>query len=79
MQDTNTPADGEGSEEDGGELVPVTTSTRRQLDLTKYQPRSFLRDMLPWAGHTHWSEAITCWKQMIQVITFPNIQWLILM
>jgi hypothetical protein len=35
--------------------------------------------MLPWNGHTNWSEAVDCWKQMFQIIWFPNIVWLILM
>ncbi|ENI01687.1 hypothetical protein COCC4DRAFT_74701 [Bipolaris maydis ATCC 48331] len=51
---------GEGIDEDGT-LVPVTTNTKH---------------MLPWKGHANWSEAITCWKQMIQIIWFPNILWL---
>jgi len=35
--------------------------------------------MLPWKSHAHWSDAIDCWKQMVQIIWFPNIVWLILM
>lgn len=35
--------------------------------------------MLPWKkGLSHWDEAINCWKQMFQIIWFPNIMWLIL-
>ncbi|EDU44724.1 major facilitator superfamily transporter [Pyrenophora tritici-repentis] len=68
---------GEGIEEDGM-LVPVTTNTKREFDTTNYSPRSFFKDMLPWKGHAHWHEAIDCWKQMFQIIWFPNIIWLIL-
>ncbi|KAH6851557.1 major facilitator superfamily domain-containing protein [Alternaria rosae] len=68
---------GQGIDEDGT-LVPVTTNTKRPLDTVNYAPRSFLKDMLPWKGHAHWSEAISCWKQMFQIIWFPNILWLIL-
>ncbi|KAE8824388.1 hypothetical protein PTNB73_03748 [Pyrenophora teres f. teres] len=68
---------GEGIEEDGM-LVPVTTNTKRELDTTNYAPRSFVKDMLPWKGHAHWHEAIDCWKQMYQIIWFPNIIWLTL-
>ncbi|KAH7366684.1 major facilitator superfamily domain-containing protein [Pyrenochaeta sp. MPI-SDFR-AT-0127] len=68
---------GQGIEEDGM-IVPVTTSTRRELDTANFAPRSFLKSMLPWNGHTNWSEAIDCWKQMFQIIWFPNILWLIL-
>jgi hypothetical protein len=70
--------DGEGIDEDGT-LVPVTTQTPRELDTVNYPPRSFIKDMLPWKGHSNWSEAIDCWKHMVQIIWFPNILWLIFM
>lgn len=64
--------------DDNGTLVPVTTNTRRELDSVNYAPRNFLKGMLPWNGHACWSEAIDCWKQMFQILWFPNIIWLIL-
>lgn len=74
-----TALSGQGVESDDGTLVPVTTNTKRQLDTTNFAPRSFVKDMLPWNGDANWSEAITCWKQMFQIIWFPNILWLIMM
>lgn len=69
---------GEGIEGDGGILVPVTTATKRELDTVNYKPRSFWRDMLPYTGQRHWADAIECWRQMLQVIFFPNVIWLVL-
>lgn len=69
---------GEGIESDGN-LVPVTTNTKRVLDDVNYTPRSFLRDMAPWSGNTQWSRAIDCCKQMCLVIFFPDVFWLILL
>lgn len=68
---------GEGIEE-GGVLVPVTTNTKREFDTINFAPRSFVKDMLPWNGRARWYEAIACWKQMFQIIWFPNIIWLVL-
>ncbi|OOQ84557.1 MFS transporter [Penicillium brasilianum] len=69
---------GEGIETDGV-LVPVTTNSERVLDSVNYRPRSFLRDMAPWAGQAQWSRALECCKQMGQVIFFPDVLWLVLL
>lgn len=67
-----------GGPEDGGVLERVTTRHRPAIHYENYPPRTLLFTLKPWHGHTRWMDAIVCWKQMGQVILFPNVFWLVL-
>lgn len=70
---------GEGILQSDNTLIPVTTRTKRELDLINYRPRSFLRDMAPWSGTPQWSRTLECCKQIFEVFFFPNVFWLMLL
>lgn len=56
----------------------VTTSHRPAIDYENYPSRTLAYDLSVVRGKPQWSEALRCWKQMFQVIWFPNILWLVL-
>ncbi|ETS85187.1 hypothetical protein PFICI_03212 [Pestalotiopsis fici W106-1] len=61
-----------------GPLRPITSNARPPIDHTNYEPRTWRHDMALFHGKPNWSEAVSCWKQMAQVICFPNVFWLVL-
>lgn len=64
--------------EDDVALRRVTTRTRQAIDHDNYPPLTLPYILKPWHGHAHWIKAITCWRQMAQVVLFPNVFWLML-
>lgn len=64
--------------EDGAVIERVTTRHRPTVDHDNYPPLNVAYILKLWHGHAHWMNALTCWKQMAQVILFPNVFWLVL-
>lgn len=75
-------ADGDGSGEASNNstttLSRITTSNRPPVDHVSFPARTWKYDLALWHSKPQWQEAIQCWKQMFQVIWFPNIFWLVL-
>lgn len=69
--------DPSGETDGSATLERVTTSHRPPIDHS-LPGRTFKYDLSLFHGKPQWGEAIRCWKQMFQVIWFPNIFWLVL-
>lgn len=83
MTNANAFVGGEGtvSDPNTGEtttLHRVTTSHRVAVDNVNYPARTWKHDLALWDGQFRWQDALHCWKQMIQIVWFPNIIWLTL-
>ncbi|KAI8651849.1 MFS domain-containing protein [Fusarium sp. Ph1] len=74
-----SPTDGSSKPgENAAEHATVTASRRPPIDYENYPARTFAYDVALFHNKPRWQDAIECWKQMIQVILFPNILWLVL-
>lgn len=56
----------------------ATIRTRRAIDYDNYPGRTFAYNVALFQNKPRWQDALACWKQMAQVILFPNIFWLVL-
>lgn len=63
---------------DGATLTHVTTRHRVKVDYENYPNRTLWYDLALFNKKPDFKKAIECWKQMAQVILFPNVFWLVL-
>ncbi|EXA34308.1 hypothetical protein FOQG_16680 [Fusarium oxysporum f. sp. raphani 54005] len=71
----------DGNSDHGGavaENTSITVRRRPPIDYENYPARTFAYDVALFHNKPRWQDAIECWRQMIQVILFPNILWLVL-
>ncbi|CAH0054428.1 unnamed protein product [Clonostachys solani] len=70
------PDDASGKPGDN-EPPAVTARKRPPIDYENYPSRTFSYDVALFHHRPRWQDAINCWKQMVQVILFPDILWLV--
>jgi hypothetical protein len=64
----------EAESADGKHALSICT-TRPALDLVNYAPRTFRSDMRLWVGPVEWNKAVEVWKNIFELMFFPNVLW----